>query len=120
MPRYAMLIEYDGGPFNGWQRQAPEQLTVQGVLETALGRLEPGPHTIAAAGRTDAGVHATGQVAHCDLAKAWDPFRLISALNALTLSPALRRFCTSRLYSGAERPSAPASGGSAGAGAGGG
>lgn len=82
MPRYAMLIEYDGGPFNGWQRQAAGQLTVQGVIEAALARLEPGPHTIAAAGRTDSGVHATGQVAHCDLVKDWDSFRLASALNA--------------------------------------
>jgi tRNA pseudouridine38-40 synthase len=82
MPRYALLIEYDGGPFNGWQRQAAGQLTVQGAIEAALARLEPGPHTIAAAGRTDSGVHATGQVAHCDLAKDWDPFRLASALNA--------------------------------------
>ena len=77
-----MLIEYDGGPFNGWQRQALGQLTVQGAIEAALGRLEPGPHTIAAAGRTDSGVHATGQVAHCDLVKVWDSFRLASALNA--------------------------------------
>ena len=77
-----MLIDYDGGPFNGWQRQAGGQLTVQGAIEAALARLEPGPHTIAAAGRTDSGVHATGQVAHCDLAKEWDPFRLASALNA--------------------------------------
>lgn len=82
MPRYAMLIEYDGGPFNGWQRQAAGQLTVQGAIETALARLQPGAHTIAAAGRTDSGVHATGQVAHCDLVKPWDPFRLASALNA--------------------------------------
>ena len=82
MPRYAMLIEYDGGPFNGWQRQAAGQLTVQGAIEAALARLEPGPHTIAAAGRTDSGVHATGQVAHCDLIKEWDCFRLASALNA--------------------------------------
>lgn len=77
-----MLIDYDGGPFNGWQRQAAGQLTVQGAIEAALARLEEGPHTIAAAGRTDAGVHATGQVAHCDLVKDWDCFRLASALNA--------------------------------------
>jgi tRNA pseudouridine38-40 synthase len=82
MPRYALKIEYEGGPFNGWQRQAEGQLTVQGVVEAALARLEPGPHTIAAAGRTDAGVHALGQVAHCDLAKTWDPFRLCGAINA--------------------------------------
>jgi tRNA pseudouridine38-40 synthase len=82
MPRFALKVEYEGGPFNGWQRQAEGQATVQGAIEAALARLEPGPHTIAAAGRTDAGVHATGQVAHCNLAKAWDPFRLCGAINA--------------------------------------
>nr|A4WPU4.1 RecName: Full=tRNA pseudouridine synthase A; AltName: Full=tRNA pseudouridine(38-40) synthase; AltName: Full=tRNA pseudouridylate synthase I; AltName: Full=tRNA-uridine isomerase I [Cereibacter sphaeroides ATCC 17025] len=81
MPRYALKIEYDGAPFAGWQRQAVLP-SVQGAIEAALGRLEPGPHTIAAAGRTDTGVHATGQVAHCDLGKDWDPFRLAGALNA--------------------------------------
>jgi tRNA pseudouridine38-40 synthase len=80
MPRYALLIEYHGAPFSGWQRQA-DRPSVQGAIETALERLEPGPHTIAAAGRTDAGVHARGQVAHCDLARDWDPFRLSEALN---------------------------------------
>ena len=80
MPRYALKVEYHGGPFAGWQRQAALP-SVQGAIETALARLEPGPHTIAAAGRTDAGVHATGQVAHCDLARDWDPFRLSEALN---------------------------------------
>ncbi|EYD76276.1 tRNA pseudouridine synthase A [Rubellimicrobium mesophilum DSM 19309] len=48
---------------------------------TPLSKLDPGPHTIAAAGRTDAGVHAWGQVAHCDMARDWDPFRLSEALN---------------------------------------
>ena len=81
MPRYALKIEYDGGPFAGWQRQAQGQASVQGAIEAALARLEPGAHTIAAAGRTDAGVHATGQVAHCDLAKDWDAFKLSEALN---------------------------------------
>ena len=80
MPRYALKVEYNGAPFAGWQRQA-EQPSVQGAIEAALARLEPGPHTIAAAGRTDAGVHALGQVAHCDLTKDWDPFRLSEALN---------------------------------------
>lgn len=81
MPRYAFLIDYDGGPFNGWQRQAAGQPSVQAAVEAALARLEPGEHTIAAAGRTDAGVHATGQVAHCDMGRDWDPFRLSEALN---------------------------------------
>lgn len=80
MPRYALLVEYHGAPFAGWQRQN-DQPSVQGAIEAALAKLEPGPHTIAAAGRTDAGVHATGQVAHCDLEQDWDPFRLSEALN---------------------------------------
>lgn len=83
MPRYALLIEYDGAPFAGWQAQA-DQPSVQGAIETALARLDPGfaaGARIAAAGRTDAGVHATGQVAHADLTRDWDPFRLSEALN---------------------------------------
>lgn len=80
MPRYALKVEYQGAPFAGWQRQK-DQPSVQGAVETALARLEPRDHTIAAAGRTDAGVHALGQVAHCDMARDWDPFRLSEALN---------------------------------------
>ncbi|GHG84429.1 tRNA pseudouridine(38-40) synthase TruA [Pseudodonghicola xiamenensis] len=80
MPRYALKVEYQGAPFAGWQRQK-EHPSVQGAIEEALARLQPGPHTIAAAGRTDAGVHGLGQVAHCDLTKDWDPFRLSEALN---------------------------------------
>ncbi|MBS0126301.1 tRNA pseudouridine(38-40) synthase TruA [Thetidibacter halocola] len=80
MPRYALLVEYDGQPFAGWQRQA-DRPSVQGAIEAALARLEPREHTIAAAGRTDAGVHARGQVAQCDMNKAWEPFRLSEALN---------------------------------------
>ncbi|WP_300032061.1 tRNA pseudouridine(38-40) synthase TruA [uncultured Roseobacter sp.] len=80
MPRYALKIEYHGAPFAGWQRQKGPA-TVQEAVETALARLEPGPFTIAAAGRTDAGVHALGQVAHCDMAGTWEPFRLSEALN---------------------------------------
>jgi len=80
MPRYALKVEYNGAPFAGWQRQA-DQPSVQGAIEAALARLETGAHTIAAAGRTDAGVHARGQVCHCDLAKDWSAFRLSEALN---------------------------------------
>lgn len=80
MPRYALKVEYHGAGFAGWQRQA-DQPSVQGAIETALARLEPGLHTIAAAGRTDAGVHALAQVAQCDLPRVWDPFRLSEALN---------------------------------------
>ena len=81
MPRFALLVEYDGGPFSGWQRQ-DDRPTVQGALEAALARLEPNAPSVAAAGRTDAGVHATGQVAMVETARAWDPFRLSEALNA--------------------------------------
>ncbi|MFS4582255.1 tRNA pseudouridine(38-40) synthase TruA [Phaeobacter sp. C3_T13_0] len=80
MPRFALKVEYHGAPFAGWQRQK-DQPSVQGAIEDALARLEPGPHTIAAAGRTDTGVHGLGQVAHCDMIKDWDPFRLSQALN---------------------------------------
>lgn len=80
MPRYAFRIEYDGAPFAGWQRQK-DQPSVQGAVEAALARLERDVPSIAAAGRTDAGVHATGQVAHADLSQNWDPFRLSEALN---------------------------------------
>ncbi|MEY8830358.1 tRNA pseudouridine(38-40) synthase TruA [Sedimentitalea sp. XS_ASV28] len=80
MPRYALKVEYQGAPFAGWQRQK-DLPSVQGAIEAALARLEPRGHTIAAAGRTDAGVHALGQVAHCDMLRDWDPFRLSEALN---------------------------------------
>ncbi|CTQ49851.1 tRNA pseudouridine(38-40) synthase TruA [Jannaschia donghaensis] len=80
MPRYAFRIEYDGRPFAGWQRQdGPD--SVQQRLEEALRALEPDVPSIAAAGRTDAGVHATGQVAHADMTKQWSPFRLSEAVN---------------------------------------
>lgn len=80
MPRYALKIEYHGAPFAGWQRQANHP-SVQGAVESALKKLEPDAGSIAAAGRTDAGVHAFAQVAHCDLDQNWDPFRLSEALN---------------------------------------
>ncbi|KNG94103.1 tRNA pseudouridine(38-40) synthase TruA [Pseudaestuariivita atlantica] len=80
MPRYALKVEYDGAPFAGWQAQA-DQPSVQAAIEAALDRIAPGPHRIAAAGRTDAGVHALAQVAQCDMADAWEPFRLSEALN---------------------------------------
>ncbi len=80
MPRFALTIEYDGTPFCGWQRQKGLP-SVQQTLEEALRKLEPDMPPVVAAGRTDTGVHATAQVAHCDLRRAWDPFRLSEALN---------------------------------------
>ncbi|WP_209426885.1 tRNA pseudouridine(38-40) synthase TruA [Pararhodobacter sp. SW119] len=80
MPRFAFRIEYNGAPFRGWQRQS-DQPSVQGAVEAALARLDPSAPPMTAAGRTDTGVHAKGQVAHADLARDWDPFRLAEALN---------------------------------------
>ena len=80
MYRYALKIEYHGGPFHGWQRQN-DVPSVQGVIEAALAKIEPRDHNIAAAGRTDKGVHGMAQVAHCDLEREWTPFRLSEALN---------------------------------------
>jgi tRNA pseudouridine38-40 synthase len=80
MPRYALKLEYDGRAFCGWQRQA-DLPSVQGAVEAALAKLERDVPSIAAAGRTDTGVHAMGQVAHCDMARDWDAFRLMEALN---------------------------------------
>lgn len=80
MPRYALKIEYLGAPFVGWQRQK-EHASVQQAIEEALAKMDNSAPLIQGAGRTDAGVHATGQVAHVDLARDWDPFRLSEALN---------------------------------------
>jgi len=81
MPRYKLTIEYDGTLFAGWQMQA-ERDTVQGVLATALTALCGHAVKVAGAGRTDAGVHALGQVAHVDLDKDWRVDRVRDALNA--------------------------------------
>ncbi|WP_332688992.1 tRNA pseudouridine(38-40) synthase TruA [Devosia sp.] len=80
MPRYKLTIEYDGTPFSGWQRQ-PDRPSVQQALEEAILAMSGETVTTQAAGRTDAGVHALGQVAHFDLSKQWDPFRIREALN---------------------------------------
>ena len=80
MPRYRLDIEYDGAPFTGWQSQAGGT-SVQDVLERAVAIINGAFSMVYGAGRTDAGVHALGQVAHVDLAKAWDPFKLRNALN---------------------------------------
>ncbi len=82
MNRYAFRIEYHGADYAGWQRQ-DGQISVQEVFERALSCLEPiGIAGTVAAGRTDSGVHARGQVAHCNLSRHWEPLRLREALNA--------------------------------------
>ncbi len=80
MHRYRLTIEYDGRPFCGWQRQAGH-LSVQQLLEEAIERFSGERAVTQAAGRTDAGVHALGQVAHFDLEREWDPFKVREALN---------------------------------------
>jgi tRNA pseudouridine38-40 synthase len=81
MPRYALTIEYDGAPFVGWQRQA-NGMSVQQRLEEAVAAINGARAAIHGAGRTDAGVHALGQVAHVDMARDWRVDRLRDALNA--------------------------------------
>lgn len=81
MPRYKLLIEYDGAPFAGWQVQA-DRLTVQGALIAAIEALTGERVPVQGAGRTDAGVHARGQVAHVDLARDWDTDTIRDAINA--------------------------------------
>lgn len=81
MPRYRLTLEYDGGPFKGFQAQA-DQPSVQSSLERAVEAFAGEFARVHVAGRTDTGVHATGQVAHIDLSKAWKPDVVRDALNA--------------------------------------
>jgi len=80
MPRYRLILEYDGAPFVGWQRQ-DNGPSVQGALEDAIEKLSGERVTVTGAGRTDAGVHALGQVAHFDLVKQFEPGKVRDALN---------------------------------------
>jgi tRNA pseudouridine38-40 synthase len=80
MPRYRLTLEYDGGPFVGWQRQSSGP-SVQAALEAALAKFTGEAPATVAAGRTDAGVHALGQVVHFDLARDWRPEKICDALN---------------------------------------
>ncbi|MBN9009004.1 MAG: tRNA pseudouridine(38-40) synthase TruA [Rhizobiales bacterium] len=81
MPRYKLTIEYEGGAFVGWQRQA-NGLSVQAAIEDALAGFSGEQPVVKGAGRTDAGVHALGQVAHVDLVRDWKADTIRDALNA--------------------------------------
>lgn len=81
MPRYKLTIEYDGTGLAGWQRQV-EVYSVQESVENAIEGFSQEAVRAQCAGRTDAGVHAWGQVAHFDLERDWDEFRVKQALNA--------------------------------------
>ena len=83
-----LTLAYDGAAYAGWQRQ-PRGTSVQGLLELALSRLDGAPVTVVGAGRTDAGVHALGQVARASVSTARDPATIRRALNAI-LPPDVR------------------------------
>ena len=88
MPRYRLTIEYDGRPYKGFQAQG-ELPTVQGALERAVLAFTGQSVRLQAAGRTDTGVHATGQVVHVDLDKAWPVETVRNALNAHLIDEAV-------------------------------
>lgn len=81
MPRYKLTIEYDGGPFVGWQRQKNGR-SVQEAIEQATAAFSGERVTMKGAGRTDAGVHALGQIAHVDLTRNWPAETVRDAVNA--------------------------------------
>lgn len=81
MPRYRLIVEYDGGPFVGWQRQA-NGASVQQAIEEAVAAFCGETVVVKGAGRTDAGVHALGQAAHLDLARDWPADTVRDAVNA--------------------------------------
>jgi len=79
--RYRFTVEYDGRPFMGWQRQV-HGLTVQAAIEAAIHAITGETVEVIAAGRTDAGVHASAMPAHAEIEKPFTPFKLMEAINA--------------------------------------
>jgi len=86
MPRYKLTIEYDGTGYAGWQKQ-PDRPSIQQAIENALEKFCGGAVEVCGAGRTDAGVHATAQVAHIDLSKAWEPYKVMQGINFYLFNP---------------------------------
>jgi tRNA pseudouridine38-40 synthase len=80
MPRYKLTLEYDGTPYVGWQAQ-DNGASIQSALTDAVAAFAGERATVYGAGRTDAGVHALGQVAHVDLTKQWDTDTVRDAIN---------------------------------------
>ena len=80
MSRYKLIIEYDGAPYAGWQRQK-DQPSVQGALETAAKAIDGASVDVYGSGRTDSGVHALAQIAHMDLTKGLRADKVRDALN---------------------------------------
>lgn len=81
MPRYRLVIEYDGGAYQGWQRQATGR-SVQQAVEEAIFKFTGEHPRVQCSGRTDAGVHAIGQIAHVDLTRDWRTDKVRDAMNA--------------------------------------
>lgn len=82
MPRYRLTIEYDGSAYAGWQRQE-NFISVQQALEETIEQFTHEQVRLFCAGRTDAGVHATGQIAHVDLEREWDAEKVREAMNGI-------------------------------------
>ena len=89
MPRYRLTLEYDGTAFHGYQAQGPGLPSVQEAVETAIFAFSGERIRLQAAGRTDTGVHATGQVVHADLEKDWPARTVLNALNAHLIEQAV-------------------------------
>jgi tRNA pseudouridine38-40 synthase len=92
MPRFALIIEYDGSSYFGWQRQ-PGAPTIQEAIEEALAHIVRQPVVLHGSGRTDSGVHATGQCAHFDAETGLAPAVLEKALNSLLPQDIVIRTC---------------------------
>ncbi|MBO0345704.1 tRNA pseudouridine(38-40) synthase TruA [Roseibium sp. CAU 1637] len=99
MPRYKLTVEYDGRPFCGWQRQANGP-SVQAVIERAIKAFTGEDVTIGGAGRTDTGVHATGQVAHADLSKDWPERTVLGALSHHSLPDPVSILAVEKMHEG--------------------
>ncbi len=80
--RWKLTIEYDGSPFKGWQKQKHD-ISIQALIEKAIYKLYGETVTLYAAGRTDAGVHALGQIAHCDIARTLEAYQIPPAINSM-------------------------------------